>query len=193
VLLEGADQGLGVVGAHMSAAADVEGGCAAGAAGLGAGHVRTHSGRGVVVLEVAQEHLDVEAEPCGVPSEVREVQLVRVGEQEIVHLSEASLGLGRDRGPGGGLRVGVYVDEGQVAEDVAELVAEVLSQLRGDPGAPRAERALVLAVLDQRERGVQGPAHVIHGWVQRPFEDPRNVGVGLTELGGGTEGGPPQE
>ena len=74
-----------------------------------------------------------------------------------MHLPEAALGgrglrrLGRDLG------IRVHVGQRQVAPDVAE-VAEVGEQLAHDGLGLAAERALEVAVLDERDRGLLGAA-----------------------------------
>ena len=110
----------------------------------------------VVVVQVAHELLDVEADLGGVPDQVLELELVLVGEEDDVHLPEASLPRGRLGGERRQLGVGVDRQR-QVAGDVAQPVAEVRAQLVADAADARAERALVVEVLDEGQRRVDRP------------------------------------
>ena len=105
---------------------------------------------------------------------------VLVAEQPVVHLPERALGargLGR---LGGDLRVRVHVGQRQVAEDVAQLVAEVVEQLGDDRRRVPAVRALEVAVLEQRDRRVGPAADVVALGVDV-------VGEVDDRLGGGAE------
>ena len=113
-----------------------------------------------MAAELFGEAVDVEPELAGVARSGREAQGVLVGEQEIVHLPERAL-RGRRLGRlGGELGMRVNVGERKVAPDVAE-VAEVREQLADDRLGLPAERALEVAVLDERDRGVLGAADVV--------------------------------
>jgi hypothetical protein len=74
---------------------------------------------------------------------------------------------------GGELGVLVDVGQRQVAEHVAHVVAEAHVQLADDAGRLAAERALEVAVLDERHRGVDGPADVVALRVDRAVEEQR--------------------
>ena len=83
-----------------------------------------------------------------------------MGEQEVVHLPERALvGCGLARL---GRELGARVDvvQGQVAPDVAE-VAEVGQELADHGLGLAAVRALEVAVLDDRDRGVERAAGVV--------------------------------
>ena len=115
----------------------------------------------LAAAELVPEALDVEAELLRVAREVGRRQLVLVLEQLVVHLPEGALrgrGLGR---LGRHLRVRVHVVEREVAPDVAELVAERVEQLADDDLGLPAVRALVVAVLDERDRRVLRAADVV--------------------------------
>ena len=92
--------------------------------------------------------------------QVAQRELVLVGEQRVVHLPERALARGRLGRLGGELGVRVDVVERQVAPDVAQL-AEVRQQLADHRLGLAAVRALEVAVLEQRHRGVLGPADVV--------------------------------
>ena len=119
------------------------------------------------------EPLDVEAELAGVADEVLDSSRSWWREQEVVHLPEAPLRARRLGRLGGELGVVVHVGERQVAEDVAQVVAEALVQLAHDAGRAAAERALEVAVLDERQRRVGRPADVVALGVDGPVEDQR--------------------
>ena len=76
-------------------------------------------------VDIAEELLDVEAEASGVAGEVLELELVLVGEEQVVHLPEPALRGGSLRGGGGELGMRVHVRKRQVPEDVPQVVAEV--------------------------------------------------------------------
>ena len=78
-----------------------------------------------------------------------------------MQLPEAALRARRLGGLGGDLRRGMDVGQRQMAPDVAQLVAEVVEQLRDQRRGGRAVRALEVAVLDQRHRRVDRTADVI--------------------------------
>ena len=110
--------------------------------------------------ESVGESLDVEAELPGVAHEILRLELVLVGEEQVVHLPERAL-------VGGGLaRLGrelggqVDVVQGQVAPDVLQ-VAGAGEELADDGLGLPAERALEVAVLDDRDRGLVGAAGVV--------------------------------
>ena len=144
----------------------------------------------VVVVEVAQELLHVEVEPGGVADEVLQLELVLVGEEHVVHVPVAALPcrrLGAQRG-----QLGVRVDrQGQVAGDVAQPVAEVRAQLLADPAHARAEGALEVEVLDQRQRRVDRSGDVVALRVDRSAEVRREGRVALAEETGGEAEGEP--
>ncbi len=108
--------------------------------------------------------------------QIRWGELVLVAEQAVVHLPEAALGAGRLRGLRRELRARMHVDQRNMPEDVAELVAEPLPQLLDDPGDPTTEGAFEVAVLDQTQRRVRGPAEMIPRRVDRRIEQPRPGG-----------------
>ena len=97
---------------------------------------------------------------AGVAGQVGGPQRVLVGEQQVVHLPEPALGAGGLRRLGGELRARVHVVQRQVPPDVAE-VAELGEQLADDRLGLPAERALEVAVLDERHRGLLGAADVV--------------------------------
>ena len=81
-------------------------------------------------------------------------------EEQVVHLPEPALcGCGLCR-LGGDLGIRMHVVQRQMAPDVAD-VAEVGEQLADDRLGLAAERALEVAVLDERDRGLRGAADVI--------------------------------
>ena len=83
-----------------------------------------------------------------------------MGEQEVVHLPERALVGGRLGRLRSELRVRVDVVQRQVAPDVAH-VAEIAQELPHDRLCLPAERALEVAVLDERDRRVDRAADVV--------------------------------
>ena len=86
-----------------------------------------------------------------------------VGEQLVVHRPEAALRI-RRLGRFGGVQ-GVRMDlrEREVAVDKAQAVAEAPLELGDDGEGAPGVRALIVAVLDQRQRGV-GRREEIRTW-----------------------------
>ena len=82
--------------------------------------------------------------------ETRLIELVLVGEQDVVHAPELALLVRGQCGPSSQLGVRVHVGQRQVTEHVAQTVTKPGPQIGGDPGRFRAERALEVAGLDQR-------------------------------------------
>ena len=83
-----------------------------------------------------------------------------MGEEQVVHLPERALIGGGLAGLGCELRAEVDVVQGQVAPDVLE-VAGAGEQLADNGLGLAAERALEIAVLDDRDRRVVGAAGVV--------------------------------
>ena len=144
----------------MTTAVDEEGWRARDAAEVGAVDVLGDPRRAGALAESVGEPLDVEPELLGVANEILRLQLVLVGEEQVVHLPERAL-------VGGGLaRLGrelggqVDVVQRQVAPDVLQ-VAVAGEQLADDGLGLPAERALEVAVLDDRDRRVVGPTRVV--------------------------------
>ena len=108
--------------------------------------------RGVdAAAQLVGEPVDVEAELAGVADEIRRHQRVLVLEQQVVHLPELALRRRRLGRLGRELGVRVDVGERQVAEDVAQVVAELRHDLAHDRLGAAAEGALEVAVLDERD------------------------------------------
>ena len=93
---------------------------------------------------------------CAWLPELEAAQVVLVREQPVVHLPERALRRRRLRRLGRHLGVRVDVGERKVPPDVAQLVAERVEQLADDDLRLPAVRALVVAVLDERDgRGLR--------------------------------------
>ena len=134
------------------------------------------------------EAVEVEAERLGVARQVVRLQLVLMVEQPVVHRPERALLARRLGRLGGDLRVRVHVVERQVAPDVAQVVAERVEQLAdGDLGLP-AVRALVVAVLDERDRRVGRAADVVARGVDVVGEVEESLG-GAADLARAQTGG----
>ena len=78
-----------------------------------------------------------------------------------MHLPEGALGSGRLRGLRGDLGVLVDVVQGKLPPHVPEVVPERFEQLADHELGLAAVRALVVAVLDERHRGVIRAADVV--------------------------------
>ncbi len=151
----------------MASAVDEEGRRAAGAARLGADHVLLDAAQVAAVLERAGHLLDVDPDAAGVAEQVLELELVLVVEQLVVGLPESALHAGLLHRLGGQLGMGVDVDQRQVADHVAEVVAEP-SRAAPSPCRSRGRRgALEVGVLDQRPRRVDRAADVVARWIDR--------------------------
>ena len=144
----------------MTAAVDEERRRARDAAEVGAVDVLRDPGSAGALAERVGELLDVEPELLGVADEILPLELVLVREEQVVHLPERAL-------VGGGLarlgcELGVQVDvvQRQVAPDVLQ-VAVAGEQLADDGLGLPAERALEVAVLDDRDRRVVGATRVV--------------------------------
>jgi len=134
-------------------AIDVEGGCAGDAGGYAAVEVCLDAASVFPFFECVLEMVGTETEPGGKLEEVGVFQVGLVFEEEIVHLPELAVG-GCELGCFCGvLGVGVHLER-EVAEDEAELVAEVLLQLLHDRVRVAAGWTLVVAVLDEGPWGV---------------------------------------
>src|SRR5438309_2328456 len=103
----------------------------------------------------------VEPELAGVLDQVIVLERELALEQPIVHLPELPLRAGRFGRFGGVLRVQVQLGERKVAEHKPEARAQALPHLLHDRVGATAMRALEVAVLDQRHRGVRRTLHVI--------------------------------
>ena len=101
--------------------------------------------------------------------EVARPQLALVVEQQVVHLPERPWAAAASEASAASCRVRMDVGEGKVAPDVVD-VAEVGQQLAHDRLGPAAVRALEVAVLDHRDRGVGRPAEVVAVGIDRDGE-----------------------
>jgi len=134
-------------------AVDVEGWCSRDAGGYAAVEVCFDAGGVFTFFEGVLEMVCAEAEPGGKLEEVGVFQVGLVFEEEIVHLPEFSVGGGELGCFCGVLGVGVHFER-EVAEDEAELIAEVLLQLLHDGVRVAAGWTLVVAVFDEGPWGV---------------------------------------
>ena len=91
-------------------------------------------------------------------------------EQLRTHLEVLALQTG---GLGGACRVegaGVHPLQRQMAPHIAKVVAEMRTHLVDSTGGAATERAFVISVLDQRQRGIGIAADVVALWVDGPNE-----------------------
>ena len=140
-----------------------------------------HRGR----AQVVGEPVHVETEVPGVAAQVVGRQPILVREERAGHVEEAALHGGRLDGLRGLLRVGVHHLERKVTEHPPHVVAEVVAHRVDRARRPAAERALEVAVLDDRERCVGPTGEVVALHVDRTREPcadghgrPHSVGHG---------------
>ena len=148
------------------------------------GHPVQHLRR--VHAHVLVELIDVAARRDRVAIHVRPLQVVLVVEQLAGHLPEPALQCRRFAGPGRVERARVCPFQREMSPDVTQPVAEVVAHLVDGTGRATAERALEVAVFDQRQRCVVPPADVVAVGVHGPQQlEPDRLGraepVGDTE------------
>src|SRR6266508_4585723 len=178
----------------MAATIDEEGGRAGDAAEVGAIDILGDAGGAGVGAEGVREAFEVESELLGVAHQIRRAERALVAEQEIVHFPEGPLvgrGFGGFRGE---LGARADVVQRQMAPDVADVhpraqlaaeAAEIAEELPDDWFRPPAVRAFEVAVLDNRDRSVDRPTHVVTLRVDVDVEVDKR-------LGGSEEGADPQ-
>src|SRR6266581_105039 len=102
-------------------------------------------------------------------------------EQPIVHLPEFSLHAGRFRRFGGVLGVGVALFQRKIPENEPQAAAHFLLNLLHDRVGTAAVRALVIAILHERDGGVRRPLRVV-ALAHRQRECRRGVALTHAEL-----------
>ena len=169
----------------MAAVAHEEGWGASGTAGLGVGHIFPDACCVALFVDVAEEPLDVEAEAPGVASEILELKLVLVCEEQVMHVPEPVLDASRLRGRGREFGVGVHVGERQVPDDVPQTVAEVFPNLLGHSRGAGAKRALEVCVLHQGQGSGRRAEDVVARCIHGPDQGRRQLSGGLSVQDGG--------
>ena len=154
-------QCLDVVGTVVTTAVDEERRRAGDPARVGAGSVLGNPRRVDVAAELVPEALDVELELLGVATKVDGFQGVLVLQQGVVHLPEVALGAGGLGRLGGYLGMRMHVGEREVTPDVTQVIAEGDQQLPDHTLGLTAVRALVVAVLEERDWRVGRAADMV--------------------------------
>src|SRR5256714_11517055 len=153
--LEGREQGLDVPRLIVPHVVDEKGGRPVHSAPHAAHEVVAHLRLVGMRRQLALEARGVEPELLGVLDQVFVLERELALEQPIVHLPELPLCAGRFGRFGGVLRVQMQFGERKVAEHKPEAWAQALPHLLHDRVGATAMRALEVAVLDQRHRGVR--------------------------------------
>ena len=119
-------------------------------------------------MQILVELRDVAAGLVGIAVDVLPLQVILELEHQRGDVEELALQGGGFTGPGGigGPRMDPL--EREMPPHVAQFVAEVGPHLIDRPGGPAAERALEVAVLDQRQWGVDRAAKVVALGLDRP-------------------------
>lgn len=142
-------EGFGVPCADMATCSDEEGWGTTGSAGFCAGRVFANGFREPAALQVTSELLGVETQMSSVSDKVFQLEFILMLKEEIVHFPEAALGvdcLSRLRGQFG---MRVHVGQGQVSEDVPQVITEPFAQFPDDAGRLATEWTLEISVLDE--------------------------------------------
>jgi len=114
-----------------------------------------------LLLELALHALRVQSQLARVREQVVVVQRSLSPEQEVVHLPELALRACRLRHFGRGLGVRVRLDHGEVAEHKADAPTQVVQHAFQLGERATAERALEIRVLNERNRRIARPQHVV--------------------------------
>src|SRR5439155_17521458 len=139
------------LGAHEQSAVDEEGRRARQPEALTLLDALLDLGRVLARVEARPERRRIEAEVRRMLLEVGHAELGLVGEELVVHRPELALVVRARARLRGLLGVGVDLRQGEVAEDDADLARILLLDLLERDDGPRAIRALVVGVLDDRD------------------------------------------
>ena len=128
--------------------------------------------------------MGVEPEGRGEAHQIVRVEIGLVLEEQVVHLPEPALRTGRLGCLGRQRRVGMDIDQRQMAEDEAQSPLEPFQQSADHGRCVTAIGAFEVTVLDQRHRRTLRPPDMVALWIdllgQVP-EGPRGLGVGPPE------------
>src|SRR6266581_1395810 len=180
-LLESGEQRVDVPRAVMAHAVDEKRGRPVHAARHPAAKILAHPLRIRPLRQLPREAVDVEPE---VPRVLRQAAVLEGElplEQPIVHLPEFSLHAGRFRRFGGVLGVGVALFQRKIPENEPQAAAHFLLNLLHDRVGTAAVRALVIAILHERDGGVRRPLRVV-ALAHRQRECRRGVALTHAEL-----------
>src|SRR3954454_23089369 len=159
--LQGAEQVVRFVGLVVAQFVDVEGRGPVHAAAHAAHEVVANAFRVDVVGQLLVEAIEIEAYLLGVAAQLLVAQALLVLVEHVVHLPELALGARRLGRLGGGLGARVLGGDRGGAEHEAQPVAHPRLHFLDDRIRGTAVRALVVAVLDQRDRRVRRSLDVV--------------------------------
>ena len=113
-----------------------------------------NNGQVDVLLDLLLERRNIEAKQPRVLAQIVALQVGLILEQQIVHLPEFALGIGRFRGFGCLHCMWVVRFDGKMAIDKSYLLAEAREQQFDRGSRLLASRALEIAVFDDGHRGI---------------------------------------
>jgi len=132
------------------------------------------------VGKLASEAIDIQTQRGGVLDQIFEFERALMLKEHVMHRPERSLSTSGLCGLCGTLSVGMHLREGEMAVRQTQTVTEVTLHGLDDGVRLSAEGALVIPVLDQRDRGRLRPKDMIRRidwWSERGLLDCDHVDV----------------